>query len=243
VSGAILGTDQTWSATTKKWNERLAKDDLQYFKSSHCNSLNGQFRKFRSVEDGKKKADQIRDDLDTILRDSQLMTLGVVLPVPFFNAMRADSQKFGDLPSVPYRLAFQQVLAECANAMKVIGRNNIVTFGHDAGEDFHILHAIYTSFKKANPRYAKVMADFAQLDDEFHAPAQAADVAAWVTFRYAEDWAVNPTTDNLKRLRGSMYKIVFWNENLRSASEDRDHESAPARAAYVVVESPLKRVD
>lgn len=56
------------------------------------------------------------------------------------------------------------------------------------------------------------MADFVQCDDKCHAPVQAADVAASVTFRFAEDWATSSNKDSLKRLGESMYKIVFWNE-------------------------------
>ena len=56
------------------------------------------------------------------------------------------------------------------------------------------------------------MAGFTARNDKADTSIQAADVAASVIYRYAEDWAADPTNDNLKRLRGSMYKIVTWNE-------------------------------
>jgi hypothetical protein len=118
--------------------------------------------------------------------------------------------------------------------MRLLGRNNIVTFAHDNGSDFSALHEIYKAFKTVNPRCAKVMADLVPLDDKAHPPLQAADVAASVTYRYAEDWAVNPTPNNLQRLRKSMYKIVFW-----GLEEGRitDRDSAPERVKYVVLDS------
>jgi hypothetical protein len=235
VSGAIVGDEQQWACLNRKWRERLAQDGLLYFKSSHCNSLNGQFHKFRSLPngEGKQRADKIRDDLDAIIRNSELMTLGGTLPVPFHKVMLADPRKFGRLPTVPYRLVFQQVLAECAYAMIQMGRNHIVTFAHDDGEDFRLLHSIYRDFKKANPRYSKVMAEFVPLGDKTHPPIQAADVAAWVTFRYAEEWAINPSFDNLKRMRESVYKMVIWTDHPRPELAQA-REGAPVRAKYVI---------
>jgi len=57
-------------------------------------------------------------------------------------------------------------------------------------------------------------------------------VAAWLTFRYAEDWAIEPTQENLKRLRQSMYKIVTWSETQRPELGEYS-DGAPARTAYV----------
>lgn len=235
ISGAIVGNEYQWKPFYKPWRERLAQDGLEYFKDSHCKTLNGQFHKFRGLpnNDGRIRADKVRDDLDAIIKNTQLGTIGVVLPVPFHDAMLADPAKFGPVPKIPYHLAFQQVLAECAKLMKLVGRNSIVTFVHDDGSDFPVLHEIYKLFKEVNPKLGRVMADFVPLDDKLHPPLQAADVAASVTYRYAEDWSANPTPDNLKRLRDTMYKIVFW-----GAQEilQTDEESAPARVKYVIHE-------
>jgi hypothetical protein len=54
VSGAIVGDEKRWSLLHRKWRERLDQDAIQYFKSSHCNSLNGQFHKFRPMPHGNK---------------------------------------------------------------------------------------------------------------------------------------------------------------------------------------------
>lgn len=231
ISGAIIGNETQWPPLYKPWRARLAQGNIQYFKSSHCDTLNGQFHKFRGIPDGRDQADNIRDDLDEIIRRLQLVTLGVILPIPVHQQMVDDPGKFGRLPAVPYRLAFQQVLAECAKAMQLLGRNNIVTFAHDDGDDFPQLHAIYRHFKKGNPHLASVMADFVPLDDKLHPPLQAADVAASVTYRYAQAWAVAPDADNLKRLRKSMYKVNIWGEG---NSKSRDEATAPARCGYVV---------
>jgi hypothetical protein len=115
--------------------------------------------------------------------------------------------------------------------MVEMGRDRIVTFGHDDGDDFDVLRSVYRKFKETNKHHAKRMADFVPLDDKLHPPVQAADVAAYVAFKYAEDWAINPTPENLKRLRSSMYKMVIWTPQKRT--EFDPHQGAPVGAKYV----------
>jgi hypothetical protein len=58
IAGAIIGTKEKWARLNKLWNERLKEDELEYFKSSDCERLNGQFTKFRAhgMEEGKRRA-------------------------------------------------------------------------------------------------------------------------------------------------------------------------------------------
>jgi hypothetical protein len=239
VGGAIVGNCTEWNKLTGNWNARLKMDDIKYFKSSHCETLNGQFHKFRKYgfEEGKRHALQVRDDLYNILTNSPMMMLGVTLSIPFHKTMLADSAKFGRVPEIPYQLSFQQVLAECGKAMLLLGRNHIVTFGHDDGDDFDELRSIYRDFKKLNPRYAKRMADFVPLDDKLHPPVQAADIAAWMTYQFANDFVVSGalvSSDNIiHRVPDHMYKIVNWLDNPRPYSPDISSEQAPAKAVYV----------
>lgn len=234
VCGAIIGNRAEWGMINGKWRNRLAQDELQYFKSSQCETLNGQFHKFREYgpEDGKKRALAVRDDLYSIITNAPIIALGVTLSVPFHRIMLSDPHKFGEIPQVPYRLAFQQVLAESAKAILLLGRGNIVTFGHDDGDDFHVLHDLYKEFKKRNPHYAAIMHDFVPLDDKVHPPVQAADVAAWVTFQHANESLSNPTPQTPKRLGNRMYKIVNWSDNPQPTVPDFTSGELPALAVY-----------
>jgi hypothetical protein len=65
VCGAIIGNKTEWGMVNGKWRTRLAQDELDYFKSSQCETLNGQFHKFRKygMDEGKKRALVVRDDL------------------------------------------------------------------------------------------------------------------------------------------------------------------------------------
>jgi hypothetical protein len=70
ISGAIIGRRETWNTLNKLWKERLAKDSLEYFKSSHCRTRNGQFHKFRAFPDGAERALQVQRDLGVCPRIS-----------------------------------------------------------------------------------------------------------------------------------------------------------------------------
>ena len=235
IAGAVVGKKEDWRLLCKRWEACLNKHEIAYFKSSHCESLREEFHKFRDfgLEEGKRRAAQVRDELDAIIKTSPIMALGVTLSRSFHATMLSDQDTFGPIPTVPYRLAFQQVLAECGKAMKRLGRGNIVTFGHDDGTDFDALRALYREFKKQNKRYHGVLMDFVPLDDKTHCEVQAADVAAYVTFKFARDFISSPTAENMKRLRGNMYKVVNWLEQPHFPVGGFDSETAPAKAIYV----------
>jgi hypothetical protein len=239
VAGAIVGNKNEWNMLNGKWKTRLKQDDLAYFKSSHCETLNGQFHKFRDYgfEEGKRRAIAVRDDLYAIVKNSPVMMLGVTLSIPFHRVMLADPAKFGKVPDVPYRLAFQQVLAECGKAMLLLGCGNVVTFGHDATDEFPILYDLYREFKKLNPRYARVMADFVPLDDKIDPPVQAADVAAWMSFQFANEFRSSGSVGPdhiIHRVAGHMYKIVNWLDSPQPYPPDLTTEQAPATATYAL---------
>ena|ERR1035441_9940701 len=79
IASAIIGDKIRWGIFEELWRERLDRDGIEYFKSSHCENLNGQFHKFRDfgIEEGKRRAALIRDDLDKIVHDCNLVVISV----------------------------------------------------------------------------------------------------------------------------------------------------------------------
>ena len=64
VSAGLMGNQDQWDLIRKRWNDRLRKDNLAYFKNSECVNLQGEFRKFRDLGPllvGKAHAQRIRD--------------------------------------------------------------------------------------------------------------------------------------------------------------------------------------
>jgi len=218
VSAVIIGNYRDWGYLTKQWRKRLKKAEIEYFKSSHCNHLRGQFFKFRSVEQypppkGREAADGVRADLDKIIKKSKAVGVGVVIPIPLFRKLKSESQYSCLIPNDPYHWAVQSVWDESRKAVSKVGRENTITFAHDDGSNFHVLHDLFLAYKGKNPDAARVLRDFVPLDDKTNPPIQAADAVADVTFRYAEEWATNPTRENMRRLRGNMYKVCVWDED------------------------------
>ncbi len=235
VSAAIMGQKDKWSALRTAWKTRLDQDGIEYFKSSHCETLNGQFHRFRElgVEEGKKRAIQVKDDLYAIVRACGVVGVGVTLSVPTHSKMLTHPDEFGVIPEVPYQLAFQQAIAECGKTMKLMGRGNIVTFAHDEGNDYPALHSLYKEFKKQNPKYAGVLGGFVPLDDKTHPEMQAADVVAYTTLDRAKSYEEGKSPEKLKALRHSIYKLVVWLDDPVPYG-DMSKPEAPAIARYVV---------
>ncbi len=215
ISAVIIGNFNDWRYLTKAWDKRLRKDGIDYFKSSQCNHLRRQFHKFRDLGPvaGREKADAIRQDLDKIIKKSKAVGVGVVIPIPLFEKMKAKPRYAPHIPNDPYLWAVQSVWDESRLAVLNVGRDSTITFAHHDGSNFHVLHELFKAYKAKNPSAARVLRDFVPLDDKTNPPIQAADAVADVTFRYAEEWAVNPTQENMRRLRGSMYKVCVWDED------------------------------
>jgi hypothetical protein len=213
ISAVLIGDFSDWKYLTKAFNKRLKQDGLEYFKSSHCNHLQRQFFKFRSLPAGREAADSVRADLDRIIKKSKAVGVGVVIPIPLFRKMKGDPRYAPFIPNDPYEWAVQSAWNESVAAVLHVGRDSTLTLAHDSGSNFHVLHKIFLEFKAKNPIASRVLRDFVPLDDKQNPPIQAADILADVTFRYAEEWAVNPTTENMRRLRGNMHKVCIWDES------------------------------
>lgn len=218
VSAVIIGNYNDWRFLSKQWRRRLKEDEIVYFKSSHCNHLRGQFFKFRSVENypppkGREAADGVRADLDRIIKKSNAVGVGVVIPIPLFHKLKSVSRYAPLIPNDPYHWAVQSVWDESRKAVSKVGRDSTITFAHDDCSNFHALHDLFLAYKGKNPLAARVLRDFVPLDDKTNPPIQAADAIADVTFRYAEEWATNPTQENMRRLKGNMYKVCVWDED------------------------------
>jgi hypothetical protein len=213
ISAVIIGNFNDWNYLTKKFRNRLKQDGIDYFKSSHCNHLRGQFFKFRSLKDyplpkGREAADSIRADLDRIIKKSKAVGVGVVIPIPLFHNLKNEPRYAPFIPDDPYHWAVQSVWDESRKAVLHVGRDSAITFAHDDGSNFHVLHDLFLAYKAKNPGAARVLRDFVPLDDKTNPPIQAADAVADVTFRYAEEWAINPTPENMRRLRAICTRCV-----------------------------------
>ena len=231
ISAALIGDREKWHKLRIAWRRRLDDDDIEYFKSSHCRNLRGQFFKYNSLEEyppptGREKAEKIQADLDGIIKSNILLGLACIIPIPLWKRLQADPEYAPVVAKDPYHWAVQTVWMLSSELMQRMGRGNIITFAHDNCSNFHVLHNLYIGYKKVNKKGAKRMAEFIPLEDKTNPPIQAADVAASVTYQLALEWVDNPDPPKLKRLKDSMYRIAFWDEGFAKLALDDARKKA-----------------
>jgi hypothetical protein len=218
VSGVFVGDKERWGYLRTKWRKRLAAEGMRYFKSAEYYGLRGEFKKFQSEALyppplGREAAKRVFDDLEAIIKQANLMSLGVVIPVQDYKEVMATPEAQGKFPTTPYALALNSGFFE---TIKVINKNpgrHMVTFAHDDDTFFPQLLRLYHEFKKKNPRTARQMGGFIPLDDKDHPPLQAADLAANVACNFAKQWLEDRNEASLRRLRDTMYLIGLWDRN------------------------------
>lgn len=138
--------------------------------------------------------------------------MAVIVPIADYTRVRSEPRYAAVAPENAYAWAVQILWDQCAKAMKGLGRNHILTFAHDNGEDYEFLHRLFIDYKKKNPGQAPRLDNFVPLNDKTSPPVQAADVAASVTKRFAVDWVEDRSSVKLKRLQSTMHKIVVATE-------------------------------
>lgn len=218
VSGVFIGDKQRWENLRTKWKRRLANEGMKYFKCSEYYGLRGEFQKFQSQSSypppsGRDAAKRIFDDLEMIIKESALMSLGVVIPMNDYHEVMAMPESKGKIPEVPYLLALNSGFFETIKAINKHPGRHMVTFIHDVDESFPLYRRAYLAFRDKNPKTAKQMGGFVSLNDKEHPPLQAADLAANVTCNYAKQWLEDRTEASLQRLRDSMYMIGIWEKD------------------------------
>jgi hypothetical protein len=217
VSGIFVGDKDRWGWLRTHWNRRLEDEGMKYFKASEYYGLRGEFQKFRSESypepKGREAATRVFDDLEQIIRQANIMSLGVVIPVQDYNEVMAMPEAQGKIPSRPYDLALNSCFFETVKAVNQSPGKHMVAFVHDDDERFPHYQELYREFRKKNPKTAKQMGGFIPLNDKEHPPLQAADLAANVTCNYAKQWLEDRTEASLQRLKGSMYMVGVWEKD------------------------------
>jgi hypothetical protein len=117
----------------------------------------------------------------------------------------------------PYRRAIESVWVETVRRgfrRSKAHHHSVIAFIHDDGPDYPELAALYSGFKKLNPRTAKFMVGFSGLDDKVNPPLQAADLIANHSLEIGIDWAENGKTKARElELQGSMGFLAVWRED------------------------------
>jgi len=183
-AGAFLGRFGDWREVNRRWIRRLKADRLRYFRSTEYYSLRGEFAKYRDPviypkPSGKMAAKQIRDDLESILHDSNLIGVSLVIPLDLYrtiqNSCDAARQIFTD---DPFEMAIQSLIAECVkDSIRHLDSTRLAFFCDD-GPNAGRISSTCEAYKALNPNAADLIESFVHRDDKKFVSLQAADLMA-----------------------------------------------------------------
>ena len=218
VAGIFVGDKDRWGWLRTHWIRRLEQEGMRYFKAAEYYGLRGEFLKFRSEKyqapTGREAAKRVFDDLEQIICQANLMSIGVVIPVEDYNEVMAMPEAQRKIPTKPYNLALNSCFFETVKAINQNPGKHMIAFVHDDDEKFEEYRQLYHEFRKKNPKTAKQLGGFIPLDDKEHPPLQAADLAANVTCNFAKQWLdEGRRAPALQRLKETMYIVGVWEKD------------------------------
>ncbi len=214
IYAGFMGTATYWDELGVSWKKILRKHRIQYFHSTECRSLTGEFARFYSSANypkpaGREAANKIKAVLKGIIERVGVTGVAVGVLVPDYAEVLAMPEAQGKLNPDPSELAFQSVMFECAKAVRKIGANNKVTFVCDNSTRADRLSAIYREYREKNPKTAKMIGGLTHLDDKECPPLQAADLMAHLAHDLLLDKINSGNNPQLQELRGSVRLVAY----------------------------------
>jgi len=224
-SGYVAGY-KTWIDFDWKWREVLKKWDIKYFKSSECETLVGEFLKYRSdpnhprapmTPKDKETARRARTDFTDVicqLQDSLCGIGAVVVKRDFERIISENSRALFLFGSEPYFLALQMCLTRMVTKLAqdngpFAGKHYIKPI-FDSHEEFSgTAKRLYDKFKSKNPNVAAVLLPLNYEDDIDTAALQASDFLTYEVRKYLVGLDVEKRSEriSLQRISPTVYAI------------------------------------
>jgi hypothetical protein len=222
VSAGFYAGQDDWESFRIDWKKVLANYKLEYFKSSECHCVNGQFLHFRKsgkeypTQEEKDRAREVRSELQLVLsRHPAIRGIGVAVQVEDYRRMASIPEAVNILPSDPYKAALSSVMFETVKHMRKASRHSVVAFVHDDGDDYGELHTCYCAFREMNKRTAKFMGGFQPLNDKKSPALQAADlIANHTTFLMGRKL---DSKDAVIEMQQNLSRLGYWDERYIAA--------------------------
>lgn len=214
-AGFVAQLDR-WSAFRRDWRRVCVDSGIEYYKSSECFSVNGQFKQFRTgpYADDKSRdhAQLIRGQLQEVVRQHvNLRGIGIAVDVPLYRHYQELPGAGDVLPVNPYKAALGSVMLQTVRYLKRIAKFPMVAFVHDDGDDFPEMYLSYQAFRKANKNTAKRLGGFTSADDKKTPELQLADMIANHTAHIAQQMP------DLRRekleLKSNISDLGIWDES------------------------------
>lgn len=162
----------------------MKRDGLSYFRATEYYGLHGEFFRFRDPfaypePQGSAAAKSLRDDLERIISQSNLVGIALVIPLDIYwtirNSEPAAKQIF---PGDPFEIAIQCLMDQCVRDSVSKMSSTPLAFYCDDGPNSARMLETYRSYKALNPKANEVIKSFVVQDDRKFQPLQAADLMA-----------------------------------------------------------------
>jgi hypothetical protein len=184
--GGYVATTQIWREFNREWRRILKESKIEYFKTSECRMLEGQFSRFRSEVDfpspkGREAAQQIRDRLKRVITETKPVGIAVGVLVPDYNQVLKTPDGKAFLCTNPMDSAQQAAMFECAKRVKIQAEDYCVSFIFDLSTRAAHEVDIYKLFVAGNPETAPMLCGITHQDDKKRPALQAADMMAHIS--------------------------------------------------------------
>lgn len=231
VVAGYLGQSEVWFETRRHWEARVKREGLDYFRTTDCYSLTGEFEKLvrkYGRDQARKISDQLLSDLWLIIKAANLGGFCFLGPMPAYREVRAESYSEYVFASDPYVQAHEHVIYNVARwVCDNVKPSEPVAFAFDEHNKAAILQERWAQQKLNSPIAAPCMGSLISADDRRTPSIQMADLLANTTKRAFEDRMHDPSSglEHLKRSCGqNLTWVACWNEDylreLREASID-----------------------
>ncbi len=222
VSAGFYAGRDDWESFRIDWKKVLKANKLDYFKSSECHCVNGQFLHLRksgktyAIQEEKDEARAVRAELQSVLsQHPAIRGIGVAVQLEDYRRLAALPDANNILPSDPYKAALSSVMIETVKHMRKLPGHNVVAFIHDQGDEFDELRGCYQAFRKMNKTTAKFMGGFEPMDDKATPALQAADlIANHTTFLMRKKL---DSKDAVVEMRENLSRLGYWDERYIAA--------------------------
>lgn len=193
VVAGYLARQYDWIEIERQWTLRLDQESdprpMQYFTSSECMHLTGEFARFKDVRKypkprGREAAKRVRNDLMEIMKNASVGGFAFGLPMKVYRAVRRSARARKVLHSDPYVDMYTMTMIIIAGELEdeylegVWPARETVAYlcdGHNKSAD---VQRIYDDLKNNNPNCARWMGSLSYMDNKKSPALQAADLLA-----------------------------------------------------------------
>lgn len=174
-----------------KWQQCLRRHGLKYFHATECESLNGQFYRFRRKkgrhspeewEECRAAAAKVRSELIAVLNESPLEGIGMALAFRDYRRVRRTEKGAAQILQLkPFYFCYHQLMIDLVRQAEPRFKGHVIGFVCDQYPKQSEAERAFSSLKQKNPSSARMIASIAHDDDKAVPPLQMADLLAHET--------------------------------------------------------------